>query len=62
MSVFLVPVANILQSATGSWQGVFVVAALVNFTVVLLALFVLKPTRAGAVRESKLASLRGAAQ
>ncbi|SEE22464.1 MFS transporter, OFA family, oxalate/formate antiporter [Rhizobiales bacterium GAS191] len=62
VSALLVPLANVWQSATGSWHGVFVAAALVNFVVVLLALFVLKPMRAGALRESKLASLRGAAE
>jgi MFS transporter, OFA family, oxalate/formate antiporter len=44
-SAFLVPLANILQSATGSWHAVFVVTALMNFIVVALALFVLKPLR-----------------
>jgi len=44
-SAFLVPLANILKSATGSWHAVFVVTALMNFIVVALALFVLKPLR-----------------
>src|SRR5579862_9648509 len=44
-SAFLVPLANVLQAATGSWHAVFVVTALMNFAVVLLALFVLKPLR-----------------
>ena len=44
-SAFLVPLANVLKSATGSWHAVFVVTALMNFVVVGLALFVLKPLR-----------------
>ena len=48
-SAFLVPVANLIKSATGSWHMVFVVTALMNFAVVGLALFVLKPMRARAL-------------
>ena len=44
-SAFLVPVANLIKDATGSWHMVFVVTALMNFAVVALALFVLKPMR-----------------
>ncbi|MBV9517890.1 MAG: oxalate/formate MFS antiporter [Hyphomicrobiales bacterium] len=46
-SAFLVPVANLFQDATGSWHGVFLAATVTNFAVVLLAIFVLKPMRAG---------------
>jgi len=45
-SAFLVPVANLVKSATGGWHMVFVVTAIMNFVVVGLALFVLKPMRA----------------
>ena len=45
-SAFLVPVANLINAATGSWHMVFVVTAITNFVVVGLALFVLKPLRA----------------
>ncbi len=45
-SAFLVPVANLVKSATGGWHMVFVVTAIMNFIVVGLALFVLKPLRA----------------
>ena len=51
-SAFLVPVANLIKSSTGSWHLVFVVTALMNFLVVGLALFVLKPMRARAMRRS----------
>jgi MFS transporter, OFA family, oxalate/formate antiporter len=44
-SAFLVPVANLIKASTGSWHMVFVVTALMNFAVVALALFVLKPMR-----------------
>ncbi|HEX4237207.1 MAG TPA: hypothetical protein VHZ64_04610 [Xanthobacteraceae bacterium] len=43
-SAFLVPIANVVKSSTGSWHMVFVVTALMNFVVVGLALFV-KPLR-----------------
>jgi OFA family oxalate/formate antiporter-like MFS transporter len=49
-SAFLVPFANVLKGATGSWSTVFVVAALANVVVVLLALFVLKPLRTHLMR------------
>jgi MFS transporter, OFA family, oxalate/formate antiporter len=44
-SAFLVPVANLIQAATGGWHMVFVVTAIMNFAVVGLALFILKPIR-----------------
>ena len=45
-SAFLVPVANLIKASTGGWYMVFVVTAIMNFIVVALALFVLKPLRA----------------
>jgi OFA family oxalate/formate antiporter-like MFS transporter len=44
-SALLVPFANMIKTASGSWYTVFLAAALMNFGVVLLALFVLKPLR-----------------
>jgi len=44
-SAFLVPLANVIMSSTGSWHMVFVVTAAMNIVVVALALFVLKPIR-----------------
>jgi MFS transporter, OFA family, oxalate/formate antiporter len=44
-SAFLVPVANIIKSATGDWHMVFVAATAMNLVVVALALFVLRPLR-----------------
>jgi OFA family oxalate/formate antiporter-like MFS transporter len=42
----LVPVANILVVASGGWQAVFVVAALMNALAAVMALAVLRPLRA----------------
>jgi len=52
-SAFLVPVANVIKVSTGSWHMVFVATAIMNFIVVGLALFVLKPLRS---RQVSLAS------
>jgi OFA family oxalate/formate antiporter-like MFS transporter len=41
----LVPLANVLTSATGNWHAVFVVAALMNAVAALMAWFVLRPMR-----------------
>ncbi|MBV8118737.1 MAG: oxalate/formate MFS antiporter [Alphaproteobacteria bacterium] len=45
VAAFLEPLANVLKAATGSWQTVFVVTAIMNFVTVALALFVLRPLR-----------------
>lgn len=57
-SAFLVPIANIIKTATGSWHMVFIVTAFMNFAVVLLALFVLKPMRARQVAGTTVAAAR----
>jgi OFA family oxalate/formate antiporter-like MFS transporter len=44
-AAFLVPLANVIKGHTGSWHMVFVITAIANFVVVVLALFVLKPMR-----------------
>jgi MFS transporter, OFA family, oxalate/formate antiporter len=51
-SAFLTPVANMVKDATGSWQMVFLLTTLMNFAVVGLALFVLKPMRRRAMTGS----------
>ncbi len=53
-SALLVPFANMIKQATGSWWSVFLVAAAMNFVVVFLALVVLKPMRRA--QERRLAS------
>ena len=41
----LVPLANVLTTATGSWHAVFYVAAILNIVAAAMALLVLKPMR-----------------
>ena len=41
----LVPLANVLTSATGSWHAVFYVAAILNIVAAIMALVLLKPMR-----------------
>src|SRR5437899_1377886 len=41
----LVPLANVLTSATGSWHAVFYVAAILNIVAAVMALAVLQPMR-----------------
>jgi len=48
----LVPLANVLTTATGSWHAVFYVAAILNVVAALMALFVLKPMRARTIAQS----------
>jgi MFS transporter, OFA family, oxalate/formate antiporter len=45
VAAFLVPLANLIKAATGSWHMVFVATAIMNFVVVALAIFVLRPLR-----------------
>ena len=42
----LVPLANVLVAASGSWHSVFLIAALMNAGAAIMALAVLKPLRA----------------
>jgi len=51
-SAFLTPVANLIKDATGGWHMVFLLTTLMNFAVVGLALFVLRPMRARAMAAS----------
>jgi OFA family oxalate/formate antiporter-like MFS transporter len=44
-AALLVPLANVLTTATGSWHAVFVVAAVLNIVAAVMALAVLKPMR-----------------
>jgi OFA family oxalate/formate antiporter-like MFS transporter len=47
----LVPLANVLTSATGSWHAVFYVAAALNIVAAVMALVVLKPMRIKAMAQ-----------
>jgi OFA family oxalate/formate antiporter-like MFS transporter len=42
---WLVPLANVLMTASGSWTAVFAVASVLNALAAILALFVLNPAR-----------------
>ena len=44
-AALLVPLANVLTSATGSWHAVFYVAAILNLIAAVMAMAVLKPMR-----------------
>src|SRR5262249_18645152 len=47
----LVPLANVLTSATGTWNAVFIVAALLNIAAAVLALVALNPMRTRAMAQ-----------
>jgi len=47
----LVPLANVLTAATGSWTAVFIVAAILNVIAAIMALLVLRPMRLRAIRQ-----------
>jgi OFA family oxalate/formate antiporter-like MFS transporter len=55
-AAFVVPLASLMQSRTGSWHGVFVVAAIANIAVAVTALLIVKP-----MRESRVAQAGGLA-
>ena len=55
----LVPLANVLMSATGNWHAVFVVAAIMNAVAALMAWFVLRPMRRA--HKARVAAQAGAA-
>jgi len=44
-AALVVPLANLLPAGTGSWKLVFLIAAVLDVTAALLALFILKPLR-----------------
>ena len=47
----LVPLANVLTSATGSWHAVFYVAAVLNIVAAVMALVLLRPMRRRAMAQ-----------
>ena len=53
-AALLVPLANVLTNATGSWHAVFYVAAVLNIVAALMAMFVLKPLRIRALAGSEV--------
>ena len=44
-AALLVPLANTLTNATGSWHAVFYVAAILNIVAAVMSLAMLKPMR-----------------
>jgi MFS transporter, OFA family, oxalate/formate antiporter len=50
-AALLVPLANVLTTATGSWHAVFYVAAILNIVAAVMALVVLKPLRVKAMAQ-----------
>jgi MFS transporter, OFA family, oxalate/formate antiporter len=50
-AALLVPLANVLTSATGNWHAVFVVAAILNIVAAIMALALLKPMRIRAMAQ-----------
>ena len=61
-AALLVPFANIIKDATGSWVPIFQVAAALNLVAALIAMFVIKPMRARkAMSEAALPSDPGIA-
>ncbi|MGA7805006.1 oxalate/formate MFS antiporter [Bradyrhizobium sp.] len=53
LSAFVVPLANVLKNYSGSWHSVFTIAAIMNFVVVAMALFVVRPMRLSIASENK---------
>jgi OFA family oxalate/formate antiporter-like MFS transporter len=51
-AALLVPLANVLTNATGSWHAVFYVAAILNIIAAVMALVVLKPMRIRAMAQA----------
>ncbi len=59
-AALLVPMANVLTNATGSWHAVFYVAAVLNIAAAVMALFVLKPMRIRTMTYSATATVSSA--
>jgi len=51
-AVWVVPLASVVKNFSGSWHWVFVIAAIMNLAVAVLALFALKPLRRRITRKS----------
>ncbi|RYY17143.1 MAG: oxalate/formate MFS antiporter, partial [Alphaproteobacteria bacterium] len=51
-AALLVPAANYLQQSSGSWDGVFLLAAGANILASILAIAVLKPWRKRVVAQA----------
>jgi OFA family oxalate/formate antiporter-like MFS transporter len=60
-AALLVPLANVLTNATGSWHAVFYVAATLNIIAAVMALAVLKPMRVRAIARAEPHRAQGTA-
>jgi MFS transporter, OFA family, oxalate/formate antiporter len=61
-AAFVVPLASLVQARTGSWHGVFVVAAIANIAVAATALLIVKPMRTSRAPEMTRIALPTAAK
>jgi MFS transporter, OFA family, oxalate/formate antiporter len=53
VAALLVPLSNVLATATGSWTAVFAVASALSILAAILALFALKPARTRAMAKER---------
>ncbi len=51
-AALLVPLGNVLTTATGSWTAVFIIAALLNIAAAVMALVLLRPMRQRAMSQT----------
>ena len=56
-AALLIPLANVLTNATGSWHAVFYVAAVLNIVAAFMAILVLKPMRMRTVAQPRPATV-----
>jgi OFA family oxalate/formate antiporter-like MFS transporter len=61
-AALLVPLANVLTVATGSWHAVFYVSAVLNIVAAMMALLVLKPMRGRAIAQAASPATVGSRQ
>lgn len=61
-AALLVPLANVLTVATGSWHAVFYVSAVLNVVAAMMALLVLKPMRFRAIAQAASPATVGSRQ
>jgi MFS transporter, OFA family, oxalate/formate antiporter len=61
-AALLVPLANVLTVATGSWHAVFYVSAVLNIVAAAMALLVLKPMRSRAIAQAASPATVGSRQ
>jgi len=60
VAALLVPWANVLNAATGSWTAVFAAASVFSLTAAMLALLALKPLRVAVLERETVRERRSA--